>query len=523
MDFDPTTAKPLDFDPESAKAVEEEAPKKKRDIRTLVDRYTGGAAEAAVSLATTPAQMIAGGLANIAGSVMPGPPGQGGDLQQKVSGAIESAPRLGEPMSPEGAAIHNVVTKPFQWLGQGAEWLQQKIEGDQPGIGRGLLGTATNTAVNLAPAVLGMISGRAGAPMQARLGRLEQEAQTNTSLAKPFTDEFKEFKQAGYKTSPTQVNPSLTNRVIEGLGGEAKVAKSLSLDNQRVTNDLVRKDFNIPSDQPLHPSIFDGIIKNAAKDWDVVAQTGRVSSDAALRSDMESIIAPYRKMKKDFSLSSNQKKAFSELDSLTTSARNGFNADTAISKISGLREAAETEFKSGSRSIGRAYKAAATALEEALDRHLQKTGAAPDVIEKFRAARETMAKAYTAKEALTNENIDAHVLASDKQKLTGGMKTAADFASRFPKNAQLPEKSGGNPIGFGDIGIGGLGWALTGHGPAAAAVLARPAIRAGIGTDAGQALLSRPPAYGPGIIPRGLAAIEDNPLPLLFGPQAGQQ
>jgi hypothetical protein len=156
-----------------------------------------------------------------------------------------------------------------------------------------------------------------------------------------------------------------------------------------------------------------------------------------------------------------------------------------VEKIKQLRTAADDAFRTGNTDIGRSSKAAATALEDAIESHLGAIGS-PELLQQFRDARQLIAKTYSVQKALNVETgtVDARKLAAELQRgkpLSGGIKEAAQFAARFPKAAQTPEQMGSLPqwspldlsAGIGTAGIGGL---LSGGNPLALAGLAAPGL-----------------------------------------------
>jgi hypothetical protein len=100
-------------------------------------------------------------------------------------------------------------------------------------------------------------------------------------------------------------------------------------------------------------------------------------------------------------------------------------------------------------------KKAAGISDDDLMRELEGAGfkpaaAPPDILKNFRDARELIAKTYSVEKALNRETgtIDAKKLASQLARgkpLSGDLKEAAQFASRFPKAAQTPETMGSLP------------------------------------------------------------------------------
>jgi hypothetical protein len=160
-----------------------------------------------------------------------------------------------------------------------------------------------------------------------------------------------------------------------------------------------------------------------------------------------------------------------------------FDAADAVAKIKELRSAADDGFRTGNTDIARANKAAAKALEDVLEDHLQAVGN-PQALQAFRDARQLIAKTYSVEKALntTTGTVDARKLGAQVAKgkpLSGDLRKAGEFANAFPKAAQATEGMGRLPQ------MSPLDWALGGGMSAAtmnplmmASVAARPAARA---------------------------------------------
>jgi hypothetical protein len=133
--------------------------------------------------------------------------------------------------------------------------------------------------------------------------------------------------------------------------------------------------------------------------------------------------------------------------------------------------------------VGRASRAGAKALEDALESHLQQAGAT-DLLRNFRDARQLIAKTYTVEKALNpaSGSVDARKLASELKKgkpLTKELRTAAEFGSQFPKASQTIEGMGSlpqtSPL---DWAAGGIMSAGLANPMGMLGVVARPAARA---------------------------------------------
>jgi hypothetical protein len=159
-----------------------------------------------------------------------------------------------------------------------------------------------------------------------------------------------------------------------------------------------------------------------------------------------------------------------------------FDGSAAVAKIIDLRDAANTAYGAQQKLLGNANKKAAELLEDEIERHLKTTGQ-EKMLDEFRNARQLIAKTYTVQKAMNpvSGNVDAKALARELKKgkpLTEELRTAAEFATQFPKATQTIESMGSlpqtSPL---DIGAAGVMASLT--NPAALASLGvRPGARA---------------------------------------------
>lgn len=285
-------------------------------------------------------------------------------------------------------------------------------------------------------------------------------------------------REAGYVIPPTQAKPSLGNRLMEGLAGKISTAQNASARNQQTTNALAAKALGLAADQPITPQALKGVRDTAAAAYDSVRNLGAVNADAQFAQDLMSITNSAKNASQSFpGLVKN------DIDDVVESLnQKQFDAGGAVDAIRILRDKADSAYAKGEKSAGKAYKAAAGALESQLERALAAAGD-PDALGAFRDARTLIAKTYSVEKAMnpTTGTVDARKLASQLAKgkpLSGELKDAADFAARFPKAAQAVEGMGSLPQ------TSPLDWAASGAVSAATAnplmlagVAARPAAR----------------------------------------------
>lgn len=261
-----------------------------------------------------------------------------------------------------------------------------------------------------------------------------------------------EARKAGYVVPPATSNPTATNKVLEGIAGKLTTAQSASARNQSVTTNLAKRAIGLPEDAPLTLDAIKAVRQEASKAYDVVRGAGKIVADGRYQSDLAEITARFRGASKDF-----PELAKSEADDIVTGLQKAeFDADSAVDLISILRDKADDAFRTGSSQAGRAYKAGASALERVIERNLQARGRdGADMLAKYRAARQLMAKTYTVEKAFnpSTGNVAAAKLGRELAKgkpLTTELRTAAEFSQAFPKAAREFNESlpGVSPLDF---------------------------------------------------------------------------
>jgi hypothetical protein len=328
---------------------------------------------------------------------------------------------------------------------------------------------ASPTGQALTGLAAGMIPGVG--PMLATRNMLSVPAQTR-SIAKEVAD-------AGYTIPPSQTNPSLTNRVLEGLSGKIKTNQQASIRNQETTNRLAKKSLGIPDDQPLNIDTLSAIRARAGQAYNALETTGVVNPSKTYFDKLDDIVKPYLTASKGFP-DAPPSPIIKEIAQLKSPA---FDASAGVAKVRELRELSSAAYAQGDKAAGSAYRSAASAIEDALERHLIKTKASPELVKQFRDARKTIAKTYSVEKALNDAtgNVSATRLASQLDKgapLTDELRTAARAGQAFPKANQPVDRMGGSPpLSPFDFGAAALLFGTTGNPMAAASLVARPAFR----------------------------------------------
>jgi histone H3/H4 len=343
-------------------------------------------------------------------------------------------------------------------------------------------------------------AGKAGNALGKVLRGPEQSADVATAI--------QAARASGYVIPPTQARPTLGNRLLEGFSGKITTAQNASAKNQAVTNAKAAEALGLAADTKITPDVLKTVRDQAGQAYQAIGSTGTVQPTQAYADALDKIAAPFIKTSASFP-NAKPSPVLELVDSLKSPT---FDAAAAVEKIKQLRSGADDAFRTGSTDVGRASRSAASALEDALEQHLQQIGQ-PELLQAFKDGRKLIAKTYSVEKALNpaTGSIDAKKLAAQAEKgkpLSSELKEVADFAARFPKAAQTIEQMGSLPQ------TSPLDWAAAGTISAAtanplllASAMARPAARSLTLSPVVQNRLIQPSA---------------NPIAALLGPRAAE-
>jgi len=399
-----------------------------------------------------------------------------------TGGALANGARLALPasMATKAAPLLNAI-------GSGGMSTGANTMGAAANMGTRMLGGAINGGVSSAlvnpeDAVGGAVIGGALPPVLKGMG-IAGGAVRRSILAPKQSEEMvnaiNSARDAGFVIPPTQAKPNLANRLLEGLSGKLTTAQNASAKNKEVFDRLAAQSLGLPADVKLTPDVLMGVRKNAGEAYNAISNSGIVQPTQSYFQALDDIAKPYITAMQGFP-NAKPSPVLQLVESLKSPQ---FDAGAAVAKIKELRSAADDAFRTGNTDIARASKSAANELENVLETHLQQIGQS-EVLNAFRDARQLIAKTYTVEKALNKAtgSIDGRKLASQLQKgkpLTGELRTAAEFASRFPKASQALEGMGSLPQTSPLDWVAGLGLAASTANPLnMLAIGARPAARA---------------------------------------------
>jgi hypothetical protein len=255
---------------------------------------------------------------------------------------------------------------------------------------------------------------------------------------------------AGYIIPPSMVNPSFRNRTLESLSGKFETAQMAATKNQGVTDSLVRKALGLADDAPLNQETMQTVRQQAGQVYQQLKGTGTVTADKQFVTALDDIAKTVKSATASFpqlGKTNMHGQPVDEIGQLVSALKQPqFDAGGAVDAIAVLRDNADVAYRAGDNALGKANKAAAKALEDMLDRHLQQIGAT-DMLPAYRNARQLIAKTYTVEKGLREGagTVDARALARELQKkkpLTGDLRTVAEFGNTFNKAAQPPHLIG---------------------------------------------------------------------------------
>lgn len=308
-------------------------------------------------------------------------------------------------------------------------------------------------------------------------------------------------RQSGYNLPPTEVRPNALNSLLEGLSGKTKTSQAASQQNQEVTNALAKKAVGLADDAVLDGPALQAIRAEAGKAYDAVAAAGQITPGAKYTQALDSIVSDAQKAAQSFP-NGKANPVLAEIDALRSAS---FDAGSAVAKIKELRAAADTAYAQRDKSLGKALKQGAAALEDAIEDHLQQAG--PGLLKQFRDARQLIAKTYSVESALNKGSgeVAASALAKQLQKgrpLSGELRTIAEVGSAFPKATQVLPQSY-NALSPLDFAVAAGTGDLTG-------LVARPGARSLILSRPYQALAARPMSYDDSATINALARLLGN-------------
>lgn len=250
-------------------------------------------------------------------------------------------------------------------------------------------------------------------------------------------------QREGYVVPPSSNNPTVANRLMEGIAGKQKLTQEAMMRNQPVTEALAARALGQNPEVPLTKEALAAIRSEAAQaGYEPIRNAGQITASSDFAADLAKLIKSGEGATRMGIKTENPAQEVIK----TLSQKKSFDAADAVDSIAYIRGLADDAYSSGQKTVGAAYKGAAKAIEDEIERNLASRGKdGAELLKGFRDARRLMAQTYTAGKALTDEagTVNALKYASELRKgkpLTGDQRTIGQFASQFGKFAATPKE-----------------------------------------------------------------------------------
>lgn len=371
----------------------------------------------------------------------------GADPEQADAGAREVAGKLSYEPSPAGAAALDVANRFFD---------KSKLGGLNPAASE--IPAAAQVAGNAGRYARTATATGAGELAEGLAAAREAKAAT----AAPKVAILNRAKDEGFTLLPTATRSTgfkgRVNSLLEGYGGKIKTAQQVSEANAPKTNAIVGRNFG--AEEPLVPTTINedtgaaegpmlDIRRNAvAQGYEPIKAIGPMQAEPGdkLFSDLDALRSQSQSAAKGFPASEVAK---DEITPLVEGLKQPvYDSGSTVDMIGVLRKKATKAGREGDTTMAGAYRGAANAFEDFIERHLDTTGQT-DLLKNFRDARTTLAQASDVTPALTpGGDVNATKLAqrganTQKAPLTGDLRTVSDFAREQPKAMQPVGRIGG--------------------------------------------------------------------------------
>ena len=282
----------------------------------------------------------------------------------------------------------------------------------------------------------------------------------------------------GATLPPTQVNPSMVNRIIEGISGKQQTAQLASIKNQELVNAQARKTLGLAPDVQITPQVLQDYRNVKGQAYDALKANNAYYTDKQFITDVNKRTSELQKL-------ANTTDVSAELNVLNGLKQMSFDGDGLVEQMKRLRYDGERNLMSAdpkNAALGKAQKFAAKQLEDLAERNLQKFNQ-PDVMSNFKQARQDIAKSYTIEKTLNavtgdvsgaklgQRAAEGKIVPTELQALANA---AGAYPSAFQNVARIGSVPGFSPL---DIGTAGVASAAAGNPSVLLSAATRPTLR----------------------------------------------
>jgi hypothetical protein len=285
----------------------------------------------------------------------------------------------------------------------------------------------------------------------------------------------------GATLPPTQVNPTILNRLLEGFSGKDQTSQIASIKNQQVVNTQARKALGLAPDTVITPDVLKQYRDVKGQAYDALRANPAYYTDKQFLTDIN-------KRTNEIQKRGTLVDAGQELNLLNQLKQLRFDGDALVEKMKVLRSDSDVNFRSNDADklrLAQVQKFAAQQLENLAERNLQNFNQ-PDVMKNFKQARQDIAKSYTIEKSLNAATGDVSGAKLGQRAAAGKivpseLQAMADAAATYKQAFQNPAVIGSVPgISPLDFFAATTGAVATANPFVMGTVLGRPATRAGI-------------------------------------------
>lgn len=395
---------------------------------------SGGLIETGLGAITGLGASALGGLAGLAGTLIPGERGQGARVSRYIQEGLTYQPR-----TQQGQAMTAALALPFELATEGAGRVGEAIGG--PAAGRTIGETVPAIVSTLLPAPKMLAAAKArGAQTAAR--QLETNIAQSYENA-PRIEAAQTANQLGISLNPAASNPTTPNKLKSVLLGDRDVNAAIAKANAPKWQEIAKSDMDLPATADLrYAKTFNDARDVASKPYEPVRAISTLAPDAegTVLGEINSLRMP------ELIGGESAAKAVNTLvDDAIAKINSGLNGNLAVKNIRQLRQDAQSVYKAEQkgtpitpeqRAAADARMGIANGLESLIESNLS-----GDALRAFREARVKNAQIFNwerATDPLTGKIDPAEIakMARDGVKLSGKLADVAKIAGNFPEIAE---------------------------------------------------------------------------------------
>lgn len=522
-----------------AKTAAPSAPTAKEESRLPGLNNLFGVGEAALNMGSGLVAKTAGdvaGLGTIAGSALGLTKRDPRQVQEDVTKGLTYEPRstLGK-----NVAEYNPLALVGQGIGKVAGAAGEAVGGGQAGDTlRGAAGNLTREALQQAP---GFIAPALKKPIAARTAAAEAKLAAEKTANLKTDAQLTAAREKGYVFPPgVSGNAGPLASFFQGVAGSTKLDYGASFKNQKVTNNLIKKELGLPGAKALSIDALEDLRDKYSKPYeDVKKAVPNLKTTPEFRSALENPDSHFAAARSEFPEYFKDAEVQKLIDTLS---KDSFSSKAALELQKKLRQDGHTNRKAfddtAKQTLGDAQLNAAEAIDNLIDQNLNMQ--APPGVKNFQSklssnlkeARKKIAQSYAVQGALNDAsgNVSAQKLGRLWEKnpkgITGGLAEVGQTYKGFEKQLRDVDKLPATASeGVSNLDVAkSTGLAALGHGAlAAGAIPLRAAVKPILLSDWYQQLNVKPPSYKPGLGTRLPQALANNPAPGFGIPRPPQQ